>query len=649
MRYKKIGVSGTISIAKEIEQHQDITSLKLVLFMCGIGFDEAQIIKDALIKLEKLTSLTLDISNKFNGLPTTFFGSKTKKEEQVAQHIGSALEKLQNLTHLNLNMQYVGIMDDEVQYITNALGNLQQITNLTLKLMFDNGGQNGVSKIANALGKLQKITSLTLDLSGNELRDYGIAYIANSLEKLQQISYLSLELRGIYQRINQGVIYIANALKKLTNITSLTLNVMQSEYGQYGLIQILNSLSNIQNLTQLTLVGEYFYYEADLETLKSFATLFEKNQKISSLTLWFWGKLPEEVYQKLPCAIQNLSSLKYLSLWTRSSDNIDIFNNEDGVKCLAKTLEKNQNIISLDLQNSFLCLSDNNYAEGCKLVAFSLGKLQKMTQLNLKMSSYGDDINNDDKISSKKAKYFADELEKLQNINSLNLQIKSEDKRIPSASERVKQILSALGKLKNLTSLSLIIDIADLEEVKHIGSALEQLNKISSLSLQFPIPFAYVDDKNSRMGNVGAIYLANGLEKLTNITYLELDLSKNQIEAEGVHNLSNAIQKLQNIIELRFTLQGWDYVSSGEEGGNCIAGTIEKLQKMTHLVLDLEQNDIGRQGIYNIVTAIEKNQNISYLDLVIYLKGKYFSSYEEKLKIYERLRNIKHLEYLKIG
>lgn len=67
-------------------------------------------------------------------------------------------------------------------------------------------------------------------------------------------------------------------------------------------------------------------------------------------------------------------------------------------------------------------------------------------------------------------------------------------------------------------------------------------------------------------------FLSNGIEKLTKIVYLNLNLYKNHIKNNGAKFLSNAIEKLIKITSLTFDLG----VNNIEEI-NSLSNSIENL------------------------------------------------------------------------
>ncbi|KAL4512635.1 hypothetical protein ABPG72_020472 [Tetrahymena utriculariae] len=245
----------------------------------------------------------------------------------------------------------------------------------------------GVKQIVLALETLQNINHLVLDLSMNDVEVEGAKQIALALEKLKNITKLTLNLSIRGYNINsinvQGAKEIALALEKLLNITNLTVDFSGNDICDQGAKQIALALEKLQNLTNLTL--DFSQNSISLEGTKQISLALEKLQNLTNLTLllgnfsgyYSGNRLQVEGALQMALALQKLKNITYLTLNFSKNDIFD-----EGVKEITLTLQKLLNITNLTL-----ILNENKIQEeGARQISLALEKQKNLTNLTLKLN-----------------------------------------------------------------------------------------------------------------------------------------------------------------------------------------------------------------------------------------------------------------------
>ncbi|KAL4465684.1 hypothetical protein ABPG72_011856 [Tetrahymena utriculariae] len=100
-----------------------------------------------------------------------------------------------------------------------------------------------------------------------------------------------------------------------------------------------------------------------------------------------------------------------------------------------------------------------------------------------------------------------------------------------------------------------------------------------------------IDDKKVQQ-------ISKALQKCSNLTYLHLDLSNNQIDHEGAKNLGLSLQKSQNIKTLKLCLNDNQI---GTSGAMLLLICLEKCENISFLRLELKDNLVDKSLFQNKV------------------------------------------------
>ncbi|KAL4484696.1 hypothetical protein ABPG74_019873 [Tetrahymena malaccensis] len=309
---------------------------------------------------------------------------------------------------------------------------------------------------------------------------------------------------------------------------------------------------------------------------------------------------------------------------------IDLYNqfsNKEKLKDIILNQYQNQDkqneqfsqIVKENLQNQ-----ENNK----KKLLESLDNLNKNT-LNLEshnqikdkiiklIESLNDFTSNEDIFNNSQQLIMNTQIQQGQNIRLVqNLEIKIDS-------------LKDLDKIDDYSIVNINLNGNDIqvEGAKQIALALQKLENTTSLILRLQYLFYhsifqfqsiqnqeifYIYIKENNIQTEGAKEIALSLQKLQKITNLNLNLCKNNIKVEGAKQIALALKKCKNIKVLKLYL-GESNIQ--DEGARQIASTLESLPDMTNLILGLNSNNIGTQGSNQIVAALQKCVKISNLAL----------------------------------
>ncbi|EWS71721.1 kinase domain protein (macronuclear) [Tetrahymena thermophila SB210] len=231
---------GIISIINAQEKCQRIRNLNFNLGKFELG---SEILASYFWNSENISELKLQFDGVWN-----------KKDiihlHYNLQNISSQIEKLQNLTRLDLAFLRSIINDKGAYYISRAFEKCQKITQLQLNFWQNYITDKGAQEIASAIKKFQNITNLLLNLSKNYIQDEGAQSISNSLEKCQNITKLNLYLSG-NQIQDKGAQSISNSLEKCQNITELHLNLTKNKISEEGINNLKMALERDQRILRL--------------------------------------------------------------------------------------------------------------------------------------------------------------------------------------------------------------------------------------------------------------------------------------------------------------------------------------------------------------------------------------------------------------
>ena len=247
--------------------------------------------------------------------------------------------------------------------------------------------------------------------------------------------------------------------------------------------------------------------------------------------------------------------------------------NDTDAKAIARTLEKNQNLQSLELRQNEIGDA------GAQALAGALEKSLNLQYLNLSLNQIGD----------AGAKALAEVLEKKPNLLQLSLRMNQ------IGESGALALAGALEKNLNLLQLNLSYNQIGDVGARALAGLLEKNLNLQQLNLS-----------NNQIGDVGALALAEGLEK--NLNLWQLKLNSNQIGDAGAQALGNALrvnQTLQHLVLWRNQIS--------DVGALALAGALKK--NLNLLLLDLGFNQIGNAGAQALGNVLQVNQTLQHLFL----------------------------------
>ena len=193
-------------------------------------------------------------------------------------------------------------------------------------------------------------------------------------------------------------------------------------------------------------------------------------------------------------------------------------------------------------------------------------------------------------LSPDGAKYVADGFKHL-TIKKLDIYCS-----LSSSGGGVMTIFSGLQYLIS-TRLILRFECLDISGASEVASGLQLLTNIPDITL---------DLFNTNAGHNGTAALANGIHGLTNLRTLKL--SNNNIGPDGATALANAMHGLANLRTLDLSNN-----NIGPDGATALANAMHGLANLKYLILS--NNNIGPDGATALANAMQGLDNLRTLDL----------------------------------
>ncbi|KAL4469623.1 hypothetical protein ABPG74_004876 [Tetrahymena malaccensis] len=162
--------------------------------------------------------------------------------EQTQAQLGKTLSQNQNVDSITFSKENN----------VSETSDLSSCKEVILKYSGNKIGKKGIKLIATDLEKLTNLTTLNLDLLGNSLGEEGSKEIGDCLKKLKDLSSLNLSLTSNNIGSN-GTIEICKCIEELKDLTSLSLHLIQNGIDSEGAKQIGKSLEKLQNLSSFYL------------------------------------------------------------------------------------------------------------------------------------------------------------------------------------------------------------------------------------------------------------------------------------------------------------------------------------------------------------------------------------------------------------
>ncbi|EWS75617.1 kinase domain protein (macronuclear) [Tetrahymena thermophila SB210] len=258
-------------IRRTLENNPNITRFSLNLSKSQISADGFKGVCCCLEKCQNIRYLKLDLQeisvNQFNTESNVLLGENIFNYNQYCQFwlsisnsIAEILQKLPNITELDLNLSQNEIGPEGLKKILSALQKCRNITSLNLNLSnlflqlqtssftqrFMTLGSNEVQVLATTLDAFKIFQSLNLNLSKNQIDDDGINCISNSLLKCISIENLDLDMS--FNNCNQEIANdVMESLLFCQNILNSKINLQQSLdfIGQFKVYLLFKFQSNL--------------------------------------------------------------------------------------------------------------------------------------------------------------------------------------------------------------------------------------------------------------------------------------------------------------------------------------------------------------------------------------------------------------------
>ena len=210
-------------------------------------------------------------------------------------------------------------------------------------------------------------------------------------------------------------------------------------------------------------------------------------------------------------------------------------------------------------------------------------------------------------LSPDGAKYVADRFKHLTSLKELNIQCSS------TSSGGITTLFSGLQYLTS-TRLSLIFECLDTSGASELASGLQLLTDILNIELnlsktnRYTYRTAALDNamhgrtnltsqnlSNNNIGTDGAIALANGMHGLSNLR--SLNLSNNNIGPDGATALAYAMHGLSILESLNLSNN-----NIGPDGAKALADVFQSISNLR--TLDLSDNNIGPTGAISLAHGL---------------------------------------------
>ncbi|KAL4505611.1 hypothetical protein ABPG73_004496 [Tetrahymena malaccensis] len=379
---------------------------------------------------------------------------------------------------------------------------------------------------------------LEIDLSYQSISAEKLKQIAQSVQNYLQISQLFLCFRGCLFG-NLGLQILEKSLK-IHDLSKLKMNLSGCELGDEGCQSLSRALNYYLNLTELNLNLSQNSLNADAAKL-------------------------------LAKVIANYKNMKQLSLkLKRNSIGFE------GAQSIADSIESSPKITSLKLNLSDCNIGTEQSQDISKLIS------EKLSGINHLFLNFNDNI----QISSNEAKDFANIIKNQKNIKQLTVDFGTEinDKKIKNIKRQInqfdsiQQIVYHVKKNKN-----------------SVKACLEVFNEVQICEL---FTHLYINLDKNNINDYGANLIANSIQNLTKLTFVNLGFRDCDIAVNGIKSLANSLKDKKDIVQLNldFGQDNWNpeyhlYIDVVQ----CISNTLQNLEKLTHVNFSLQLNKISGQ------------------------------------------------------
>jgi CheY-like chemotaxis protein/Leucine-rich repeat (LRR) protein len=173
--------------------------------------------------------------------------------------------------------------------------------------------------------------------------------------------------------------------------------------------------------------------------------------------------------------------------------------------------------------------------------------------------------------------------------------------------ETTGRLLQALGALSEIRELNLSSNGFGAEGAGELVKFLEGGGRQRSRG-HIAMPFLdRLDMSNNNLGDDGTTRLTRAISKRSQIHFVDLKLSSNNIGAGGVETIMNKLLQ-HNLVSLSL-----DKNAIGDQGCQLVAASLQTMKALSRL--NLSFNQIGSRGVNSLMRSLIACESITYLGL----------------------------------
>ncbi|KAL4501384.1 hypothetical protein ABPG72_021191 [Tetrahymena utriculariae] len=340
---------------------------------------------------------------------------------------------------------------------------------------------------------------------------------------------------------DEGIFSLGSALQKLVNINCLELNLNYNFIGSCGAYIITSALANNTKIYSLGL--SFIENKITDETLFALGTTLLECKYIYSLRLFLGdNRICQIGAYNLGLGLAKIPNLKILKLTLRDNQIVS-----KGIQDLVQALQQCSQLLNLEL----ILWNGQILNTQEKIIKFS-SQLAKCTEIQTLILNSGWKT-----LLGENIKLLVDDLPEFKNLNCLQFNL------IQSHLHQLgaQALACYLKKQLKLTKLELILSGNEIQEI-------------------------------------GASELFQAIGTIKTIQQLEISVGQNNIKNEGVVALNKTLCLLSNTLKV-LTVQ-LDFNQKSDEGAIKLGKALSKCQNLTHLEIDLSENQISDIGISSL-------------------------------------------------
>jgi len=629
----KLGSEGARMLCAGLRRSTKFESLNMELGFNDIGDQGAIEIGRLLTSLTSLSSLSID-----------FFDNRIGPLGIMA--IGSGLQALTNLSHIKLVLEQVNLTNTDMAAFGAHLSALKGLRSFSLRLWADSvtnaNFHSWLAKLPNlesfsisfesamisntfisdlgiALGALPSLSFIDVDMARNDgqldlLQDSdgswdqrSVCELAKMFELLTKIRTLKISFWGVGSSPNEQVTRCLCALwtsfSKMVSLSVVEIRTHDAHIGASGSHCLADALMELNWLTSLVL-------ELDRKSLignegaKALGSSLGTMANLTSLSLNLECGTDANDLAAIGLAdgMRALASLRDLKFHLDTDAMSDI--TYIGMHAIVVALGNLINLQTLDIK-MYCDAGPNPPVKG-------LGNLRKLTRLKyfgcLSLQGFGEQLRSLTHVTKMEfhvgttstesmiaIQEFGGGLGAMTSLDVLSLELKDVGVAFAQA------VGVGLGNLRELRALELKIEANPEEGISAVGAAdlgagLGNLSKLRSL--------------NINTGGFDPRGLGGGIMHLHKLRQLEADFTGCKIHTGAANGLVQSIAMLKKLYVLDLDLSdnrigyGFRFLDEGRD-----------LMELTNVVLDLQFNRIGDEGLRRVGIDIGSLPNLMAMSL----------------------------------